>query len=72
LERVIGATDLESRTHDVAIIQEGKKNEREFMCETPNGVNQHVRQSSARTCGHRGLGERDWWGIWEACGHESL
>jgi len=42
------------------------------MCKTPKGVSQHVRQSGARTCGHRGFGARAWWGAWDAHGHGSL
>jgi len=55
LERVVGATDLERRTHKIAITQGGKKFKREFMCESLKGVNQRVRQSVQ---GHEGAG--DW------------
>jgi len=72
LERVAGATDLESRKCDIAIIWGGKKFEREFMCDILKGVNQHVRGLGARTCRHRGLRARAWWGTWEAHGCGSL
>jgi len=68
----VGTTDLESRICDIVIILGGKKFKREFMCETLKGVNQHVRWSGERTWGHRGLRARDWWGTWEAHGHQRL
>ena len=49
----MGVMDLESRTHDIAIIQGEKFFDREFMCEMPKGVNQCVRWSGA---GHEGAG----------------
>jgi len=47
----------------------GKKSMREFMHSIPNRVSHLVRQSGARMCGVRGLGDREWCAMQGAQGH---